>query len=639
MSNILNSMKIGQRVALGFAFVLILTVTIITPTILMQMEASIEKAELRELEKAYSSITAAIEGEGRMATALSAFVAKMPDVQKAFADRNRDELARITVPTFEVMKKEYNVRQFQFHLPPATSFLRVHKPVKFGDDLSSFRKTVVATNAKREAISGLERGVAGLGMRGIVPVYHQQQHIGSVEFGLSFGQAFFDHVKEKHGIEVGLQLEDNGSFKTFASTIGGEPLLTTELLNTGYKGNSQVSQIVHNGIPMSVLAKAVNDFSGNPIGVLEMALDRSHYVKQLADARNTAIVIGVIALVIGMGIASLITYSIVCPLKKAVSAMSDIAEGEGDLTQRLDIPGKHEIADMANAFNRFSEKVRRIVAEVSNSTEQLSSSASEMMGVTTESSNNVARQRKEIDQLATAMHQMATTVQEVARNAAEAANSAQAADSEANAGRQVVSNTVTSINALAGEVENAATVIQRLEQASENIGSVLDVIRDIAEQTNLLALNAAIEAARAGEQGRGFAVVADEVRTLASRTQKSTEEIQAMIEHLQADARSAVSVMAQGKTQAAHSVEQADQAGTSLNQITQMVAGITDMNTQIASAAEEQSAVSDEINRNIVTINEMAEHTASGASQAAASGEHMQQLASDLRSVVNQFKI
>jgi len=239
---------------------------------------------------------------------------------------------------------------------------------------------------------------------------------------------------------------------------------------------------------------------------MEMAIDRSHYVKQLADARNTAVIIGIIALVVGMGIAWLITYSIVCPLKKAVSAMSNIAEGEGDLTQRLDIPGKHEIADLAHAFNKFAEKVRHIVADVSTSTDQLSNAASEMVGVTTESSDNVTRQRSEIDQLATAMNQMAATVQEVARNTAEAANSAQAADSEANAGRQVVANTVTSINALAGEVENAAAVIQRLEQASENIGSVLDVIRDIAEQTNLLALNAAIEAARAGEQGRGFAV-------------------------------------------------------------------------------------------------------------------------------------
>ena len=639
MANIFNSMKIGQRVGLGFAFVLLLTVSIITPAILMQMESTIENAELRELEEAHRNITAAIQEEGRRATALSAFIAEMPDVQQAFSQQNREELARITVPTFQTMKEQYGVRQFQFHKPPATSFLRVHKPEKFGDDLSSFRKTVVATNAKREPVSGIERGVAGLGVRGIVPVFHQQKHIGSVEFGLSFGQPFFDNIKENQGIEVGLHLKEGSGFKTFASTFEDHSVLPTEALERSYEGDSNIVQMDMNGAPMAVLAKTVNDFSGNPIGVMEMAINRSHYVEQLANARNTAVIIGIIALAIGIGIASLITYSIVCPLKKAVGAMADIAEGDGDLTQRLEIPGKHEIADLAHAFNQFAEKVRRIVADVSTSTDQLSSAANEMVGFTNDSNNNVTRQRHEIDQLATAMNQMAATVQEVAHNAADAANSAQATDAEANAGRQVVASTVAAINALASEVENAAAVIQRLEQASDNIGSVLDVIRDIAEQTNLLALNAAIEAARAGEQGRGFAVVADEVRTLASRTQQSTEEIQAMIEDLQSDARNAVTVMEQGKTRASHSVEQADQAGTSLDQITEMVTSITDMNTQIASAAEEQSAVTEEINRNIVTINEMAEHTASGADQAAASGEHMKKLASDLRGLVSQFRV
>ena len=639
MSNLFNSMKIGQRIGLGFAVVLILTVAIITPVTLVQMEQTLASAEQRELENGYNNATAAIQYEGKTAESLSAMVANMPDVQKAFADGDREALSRMLLSTFQLMKEQYRVEQFQFHTPPATSFLRLHKPEKFGDDLSAFRATVVETNNRRQPISGIESGVAGLGVRGIVPIFHEQQHIGSVEFGLSFGQPFFDQIKEKHGMDAALHLAEGAGYKTFASTLGKEPLVTLEDLNTSFKGNSQVNRVVHNGLPMAVITKVVNDFSGKPIGILELALDRSHFIEQLATIRNTTLVIGLIALAFGMGIAMVVTSSIVSPLRTAANAMTDIADGQGDLTRRLEVSGNNEIANLANAFNHFAEKVRGIVINVSGSTDQLSSATEEMVRFTHASNTNVAQQRSEIDMLATAMHQMSLTVQEIARNAADAADSAQATDTEANSGRQVVAKTVAAINALASEVESASAVIHSLEKASENIGSVLDVIRGIAEQTNLLALNAAIEAARAGEQGRGFAVVADEVRTLASRTQKSTAEIQKMIELLQNDASNAVTVMDKGRIQASNSVQQANQADTSLNQITQMIARISDMNTQIASAAEEQSAVTEEINKNIVAISNMAEHTTEEARDAANAGEQMRRLATDLRSVVGQFKV
>jgi methyl-accepting chemotaxis protein len=227
----------------------------------------------------------------------------------------------------------------------------------------------------------------------------------------------------------------------------------------------------------------------------------------------------------------------------------------------------------------------------------------------------------------------------VARNASSAADEAHTADLEAQQGKQVVSETTQAISSLANEVDNASTVIQKLESDSESISSILDVIRGIAEQTNLLALNAAIEAARAGEQGRGFAVVADEVRSLANRTQESTQEIQKMIEKLQSGASDAVEVMVKGRDWANTSVEKAEQAASALERITKAVDVINSMNTQIATAAEEQSAVAQEIDRNVTNIHQVSNQTADGATQTAGASDELARLATDLQQLVSHFKL
>ena len=234
---------------------------------------------------------------------------------------------------------------------------------------------------------------------------------------------------------------------------------------------------------------------------------------------------------------------------------------------------------------------------------------------------------------------MSATVQEVARNAASAAETTQKADEEAKNGRQIVIHTIDLINSLSGDIQKSSEVIKQLEKDADDIGTVLDVIKSIAEQTNLLALNAAIEAARAGEQGRGFAVVADEVRTLASRTQSSTEEIRNMIERLQGGTRNAVKVMGQGSEHSQKTVEQAAEAGAALEAITKAVDQIAQMNEMIASAAEEQGSVAEEINRNIVNVRDVTEQTAEGALQTAASSEEMKTVAGNLHDLVGGFKV
>ncbi len=347
----------------------------------------------------------------------------------------------------------------------------------------------------------------------------------------------------------------------------------------------------------------------------------------------------IVGLLIGLACALLIVNVVVKPLKLAVHAMNDIAEGEGDLTRRLDVKGNDEIAHLGQAFNKFAIKVHDVVSEVMNSVSQLSSAATELSMVTNQTSDGVARQQMETEQVATAMNEMTSTVQEVANHAEQAADAANDANSASQNGNAIVTEGISSIGSLATEITNASDVIGRLETDSENIGTVLDVIRGIAEQTNLLALNAAIEAARAGEQGRGFAVVADEVRTLASRTQESTQEIQSMIEKLQSGAHDAVEVMTASQSRATETVGHANEAGNALKSIAGSVGRINDMNLQIASAAEEQSSVAEEINQNVVRIADIAQETSGSMQQIATSSEDLARLSTRLDQLVGSFKV
>ena len=347
-----------------------------------------------------------------------------------------------------------------------------------------------------------------------------------------------------------------------------------------------------------------------------------------------AIVLGVCGLLVGV-LPSLITK----PLHRMIAHVQDIAEGEGDLTVRLEAKTTDEMGQLATAFNQFVEKLQELVSGTVANSQALVSAAEQVARAASDNDRVVAEQLGQIEMVATAMNEMSTATQDVAANATQAAEGARAADGDACSGAQVVNATVASINQLADAVQNAAGAIGKLETESTNIGAVLEVIKGIAEQTSLLALNAAIEAARAGEQGRGFAVVADEVRTLASRTQQSTQEIEAMIESLQNSARDAVAVMQDGSSLADASVKKAAEAGGSLDNITNAVGTINDMNTQIASAAEEQSAVSEEINRNTTSIHTLAEQAAEGSRRTASTANELSTLAHQMQERMARFKV
>lgn len=329
---------------------------------------------------------------------------------------------------------------------------------------------------------------------------------------------------------------------------------------------------------------------------------------------------------------------IVKPIRDIAQRLTGIGEEGGDLTQRLEAKGQDEIAQLSNGFNRFVEKISEIMSTVKNSSTQVANSASELSSVTALASEGASKQSGETSAIAAAIEEMSTSAEQVNESASIAAEETSNADASAKQGKTIVSQAISGIQTLSGDVSTAADVINNLEQEAESIGSVLDVIRGIAEQTNLLALNAAIEAARAGEQGRGFAVVADEVRTLASRTQQSTEEIQGMIESLQTGTKKAVSEMEKSRKQAESTVEMASTAGQSLDSIVAAVAQINSTNSQIAHAADEQRKTAAEVSKNVLSIRNVSEQTAENSKQAQDTSGRVAEQAALLQNMMQQFQ-
>ncbi|MBM0490679.1 HAMP domain-containing protein [Aeromonas jandaei] len=357
---------------------------------------------------------------------------------------------------------------------------------------------------------------------------------------------------------------------------------------------------------------------------------------------NSSLQVGVLVILVILGVTLVATVivgnRVSKPLADAVLALNDIANGEGDLTQRLKVQSKDEIGQLASAFNRFVERIQSVVSQVGETSNHLFSAVDKLHHLSEHYDHQMHGHSRETDQVVTAVTEMSSTAQEVAASASNAASATSDAARESDAARGVVSTAINSINRLVGEVHTASGVIEQLAQETGKIGSVVEVIRGIAEQTNLLALNAAIEAARAGEQGRGFAVVADEVRSLAGRTQQSTKEINEMLQRLQGGVKQAVDVMQASEERSQETVQEASHIASSLDSMVMAVSTINDMNIQIATAAEEQHAVSEEINKNLVAIQQIVSELTSAAVESNSTTRDLANTGDKLRKLVSQFR-
>lgn len=549
----------------------------------------------REVRNARSQLTLAIDTDSRQALLLAEVVANETSVQKMMAAQDRDGLAREFSAGFKTLKQTYGIQQFQFHLAPATAFLRVHKPEKFGDDLSGFRRTVVETNASLKPVAGLEGGVAGIGIRGVVPIFDGTTHVGSVEFGLGFQNLFVSDFSRRTGYPLAIVLAQGDGAKP-AEVIGNE-------LPPGLEPLEVVKATAAGGITTGdghyfLTQLPIDDYSGAPIATAVIAVDRSLYGTIANNARVIGLGISVVLFAAAAGALVFLNWTLMQPLRGTTLLIGELASGRtdfavpgtgrtdeiGDISRALEVfrdnrIAKDQLEDRQRAEDAAKQTRERHVEALIAGFQSLARDLLEKLdrshgalNATAEGMERIAGDSAAQAQLVIeATRQASSNVTTIASSSEELASSIEEIGSQAYRATEIVTRAAEETRRSNGEVA-------ALSEAASRIGEVVTLIQSVAAQTNLLALNATIEAARAGEAGKGFAVVASEVKLLAEQTSRATEEIASQVHAIQ---------MSTG------------QAVNAIGSIAKTMGEVNQYTGAIASAVTEQSAATSEISSNI----------------------------------------
>ncbi len=634
-----DKLSLRAKFMLPISAVIIITGLVLASVNLNNMQTLIKNAEQAQLRSYMNALTNSIANESRLAEALSTLVANMPLVQEKLANNDRKALAELFVPGFDTMQKQYDVEQFQFHTLPASAYLRIHKPEKFGDDLSSFRFSVLDANKKIQAVRGLENGTAGLGIRGVVPIVtNQSKHLGSVEFGMSFGQPFFEQFKKQNGVDATLQWATSDSFKTLANTMS-DGFLTSNALLVEVLGSNEPKWIqkIINGISYSIIVQSIYDYSGTPIGAIEIAMNNTQNQLLLATTRNHALLISFIILMLGLWGSWLTANYFIRRIHAVTDSVNYIAQG--DLSHSIHLDGHDELAALARATNSMRQQLRMMASTVSEHARTVQKAAQEINTAVENQAATSSQMSSSVAEITSTMEELSASSTQIADHSklvVDVANQAMTGSYKGSEAMQVV---LVRMEDIRNDNQASLQEIMALGAKSKQISKIMSLITNLADQTKLIAFNAALEASSAGEAGKRFSVVASEIRRLADSVTDSTDEIEAKINEIQDAISRLVITSEKGANGILAGTAASNNTAERFNDIVSAVNQTSTTAQQISLSTQQQKIASSQVVFALREIVGASAHTATAITKVAQISNEMTHISEQLSLATQFFKL